>query len=111
MICLRSFAPVCRAAQSDGVNRVVTNDLEPLAVSPRQACRLLGVGNTRLYQLIGVGELASYRDGRARRITVESIRRRIARLVAAANANSAAPLATPRRRSRPRKHPTDEVTA
>ena len=91
---------------------MTTIDLEPLAVSPRQACRLLGVGNTRLYQLIGVGELASYRDSRARCITVESIRRRIcARLVAAANANSAAPLATPRRRSRPRKHPTNQATA
>jgi excisionase family DNA binding protein len=90
---------------------VTTIDLEPLAVSPRQACRLLGVGNTRLYQLIGVGELASYRDGRARRITVESIRRRIARLVAAADANSAALQTTPRRRSRPRKRPTNEATA
>lgn len=90
---------------------MATIDLEPLAVSPRQACRLLGVGNTRLYQLIGVGELVSYRDGRARRITFKSIRRRIARLVAAANTDSAAPQATPRRRSRSRKNPTNEATA
>jgi excisionase family DNA binding protein len=39
--------------------------LEPLAVSPRQACLLLGVGNTRLYQLIGAGELEAYHEGRA----------------------------------------------
>jgi excisionase family DNA binding protein len=56
--------------------------LEPLAVSPRQACLLLGVGNTRLYQLIGAGELEAYHEGRARRITMRSIRERVARLAA-----------------------------
>jgi excisionase family DNA binding protein len=54
--------------------------IEPLAVSPRQACVLLGVGNTRLYQLIGSGELVSYNEGRARRVTMASIRARVARL-------------------------------
>jgi excisionase family DNA binding protein len=62
-------------------NRAV--DLEPLAVSPAEACRLLSIGNTRLYQLIGSAELESYRDGRARRITMRSIRARMARLLAA----------------------------
>ena len=80
------------------------NQLEPLAVSPRQACLLLGVGNTRLYQLIGSGELQSYLDGRARRITMESIRRRVARLLAAAGVSGAdIEAASPRRRGRPRK--------
>ena len=41
--------------------RTVSEHLEPLAVSPRQACFLLGVGNTRLYQLIGDGELSLIR--------------------------------------------------
>jgi excisionase family DNA binding protein len=59
------------------------SELEPLAVSPNQACLLLGIGNTRLYQLIGNGELQSYRDGRARRITLASIRQRVSRLLAA----------------------------
>ena len=58
-------------------------DLEPLAVAPKQACRLLGVGHTRLYQLIAAGQLESYRDGRARRIPMAGIRARIARLLAA----------------------------
>jgi excisionase family DNA binding protein len=61
-------------------------ELEPLAVAPKQACRLLGVGNTRLYQLIAAGELESYRDGRSRRITMSSIRARIARLLAVSEA-------------------------
>jgi excisionase family DNA binding protein len=58
-------------------------DLQPLAVSPRQACRLMAIGTTRLYELIAAGEIESYRDGRARRIPMESIRARIARLLAA----------------------------
>jgi hypothetical protein len=35
--------------------------IEPLAVPPRQACLLLGIGNTRLYELIHDGELVSRR--------------------------------------------------
>jgi len=55
-------------------------DVEPLAVAPRKACALLDIGNTRLYQLLAAGELVSYHEGRARRITMASIRARIARL-------------------------------
>ncbi len=87
-----------------GVTGRAHNQLEPLAVSPRQACLLLGVGNTRLYQLIGKGELQSYSDGRARRITMESIRRRVERLLAAAGAAGANfEAAPPRGHRRPRK--------
>jgi excisionase family DNA binding protein len=57
---------------------------DPLAVRPRDACRLLSVGNTRLYQLIGSGELETYLDGRARRITMASIKQYIARRLTAA---------------------------
>jgi len=78
--------------------RTVPLSLEPLAVSPRQACVLLGIGNTRLYELIQDGELVTYHEGRARRITMESIRARVARL---AGASDKAP--QPRRRGRPPK--------
>jgi excisionase family DNA binding protein len=78
--------------------------IEPLAVSPKQACLLLSIGNTHLYDLLHAGELDSYLDGSARKITVESIRRRIARLLAAAGSTTAAVEAAPsRRRGRPRK--------
>jgi excisionase family DNA binding protein len=60
--------------------------IEPLAVSPRQACLLLGIGNTRLYELIRDRELVTYNEGRARRITMESIHARVARLIAAGDA-------------------------
>jgi excisionase family DNA binding protein len=78
-------------------------DLEPLAVSPRQACLLLGIGNTRLYELIHDGELVTYHEGRARRITMESICARVARLAGGSGGGEAP---QPRRRGRPPKHPS-----
>jgi excisionase family DNA binding protein len=50
------------------------SDDEPLVVSPRTACRMLSCGLTRLYELLGTGELESYRDGSSRRITTRSVR-------------------------------------
>jgi excisionase family DNA binding protein len=70
---------------------------------------LLGVGNTRLYQLIGAGELVAYKDGRSRRVTMQSIRARVARL--AEGASDATQATPPRRRGRPRKLPANEAMA
>jgi excisionase family DNA binding protein len=74
------------------------DSLEPLVVTPAQARRLLGVGNTYLYRLISTKELDSYTDGRARRIPLTSIRAYVARRLAAS-------MGPPpkRRRGRPRK--------
>jgi excisionase family DNA binding protein len=58
-----------------------SDKLEPLVVRPRVAWRLLNCGHAYGYRLIASGELDSYRDGRARKITVESIRRYITRRV------------------------------
>jgi hypothetical protein len=57
--------------QSDGI--------EALLVRPRTAWKMLGCGNTRGYELLAAGELDSFRDGGARKITVESIHRYIER--------------------------------
>jgi Helix-turn-helix domain len=57
----------------------VETDIEPFIVKPRDARRLLSVGQTTLYQLLKTGELESFLDGRSRKITVDSIRRYIAR--------------------------------
>jgi hypothetical protein len=78
------------------------SEAAPLVVSPRVACVMLDIGTTRLYQLIGTGELDSYLDGRVRRITVDSISRRIARLLAASGHPSQSPR---RKRGRPPKIP------
>jgi excisionase family DNA binding protein len=81
------------------------DDLEPLAVSPQQACRLLNVGITYLYGLINNNELESYLEGRrARKITMRSIRARQERQLAAARgAIVTTETAQPRRRGRPPK--------
>jgi len=56
---------------------------EPLAVSPRGAALRLNCGITRIYELIGLGELVSYKDGAARKVTVKSIHDRVERLIGA----------------------------
>jgi hypothetical protein len=63
------------------------DETEPLVVSPKVAERLLNVGHDKLYRLLGDGELDHYPDanGRARQITMKSIRAYIARQVAATN--------------------------
>ena len=49
--------------------------LEPLYVRPKEACRLLGIGLTRLYQLLNDRTLESILIGRTRLITMVSIKR------------------------------------
>jgi len=53
--------------------------LGPLVVKPKIAWRMLNCSNTRGYELLAAGELDSFRDGRSRKITVDSIRAYIAR--------------------------------
>jgi excisionase family DNA binding protein len=60
--------------------------VEPLVVPPRAAERMLQCGHTRLYELLDAGELKSFTDGRARRITVASIHDYIERKLNAARA-------------------------
>jgi len=60
----------------------------PLAVPPLEAARLLSLGMTKIYRLMRAGELVSYRDGRARRITTASIHEHMARRLADDNAPS-----------------------
>jgi hypothetical protein len=69
---------------------------------------MLGCGNTRGYELLNAGELVSFLDGRARKITVESIHSYIARKLAAGTTGFDARTAPqPRKRGRPRKELSD----
>jgi excisionase family DNA binding protein len=43
------------------------------AMAPADAARRLGIGRTKLYELIGSGALRSFRIGKARRIRTEDI--------------------------------------
>jgi excisionase family DNA binding protein len=56
---------------------------EAIAVAPREAGRLLSLCLTEVYERMRSGELESYRDGRARRIPMESIHAYVARRRAA----------------------------
>jgi hypothetical protein len=72
-----------------------------LVVKPRVAWKMLSCSNTRGYELLAAGELDSFLDGRSRKITVESIRRYIARRLPPPNC--ATMNQRPHRRGRPRK--------
>ena len=54
-----------------------------LVASPNQAMRAIQVSRKKLYELINAGELASYTEGKSRRITVKSINEYIERRLAA----------------------------
>jgi hypothetical protein len=72
-----------------------------LVVKPRIAWKMLACSNTRGYELLNAGELESFLDGRSRKITIESIRRYVARRLAPPV--TPAKVNVPRRRSRRRK--------
>jgi excisionase family DNA binding protein len=55
--------------------------MEPLVVRPRDACKMLSIGRTKLYELLNDGEIESYRHGRSRRIALASIRAFISRQI------------------------------
>ncbi|MCJ9704427.1 helix-turn-helix domain-containing protein [Bradyrhizobium sp. SHOUNA76] len=55
----------------------------PFVASPNQAMKTLLVSRETLYKLINAGELESYTEGRARRITVASIDAYVKRRLAA----------------------------
>ena len=52
---------------------------ERLCVRPRIAEELLSIGHKQLYELLGRGELESFKEGKARKITLASIEAYIAR--------------------------------
>jgi hypothetical protein len=62
----------------------------PLVVRPLQAMEMLQCGRATLYEMIAAGELDSYVDGAARKITVASIHRRIERKLAEARSTETA---------------------
>jgi excisionase family DNA binding protein len=51
-----------------------------IALSPKEACEALGIGKTRLYELIGQGKIEARQCGRRTLILVESLRAYVAGL-------------------------------
>ena len=53
--------------------------MEPL-LTPVEAARRLGIGRTRMFALIGAGEVRSVKIGRLRRVPVEALNDYVARI-------------------------------
>ena len=47
--------------------------VEPLCVKVNDAARMIGIGRTKLYELISKGELETVKIGKATRITTASL--------------------------------------
>ncbi len=52
----------------------IAGALQPLAVAPGEAARLMGIGRTMLYEEIATARLRSAKIGKRRLITVEAIK-------------------------------------
>ncbi len=53
--------------------------VEPICVRVNDAARMIGVGRTKLYELISSGELESIKIGKATRITTASLHKLVER--------------------------------
>jgi len=53
--------------------------VEPICVRVNDAARMIGVGRTKLYELISSGELETVKIGKATRITTASLHRLVER--------------------------------
>ncbi|MDP9236369.1 MAG: helix-turn-helix domain-containing protein [Chloroflexota bacterium] len=62
---------------------------EELLVSVVEAARRLGVGRSKIYELMGAGELKSLHVGKLRRVVVADLMAFVERRLASEGANSA----------------------
>ncbi|MGD9472053.1 MAG: helix-turn-helix domain-containing protein [Novosphingobium sp.] len=53
--------------------------IEPICVKVNEAARMIGVGRTKLYELIAAGEVDVVKLGNSTRVTTESLRELIKR--------------------------------
>ncbi len=56
----------------------IVASLQPIAVSPNEAARLIGIGRTTLYAALAAGALRSAKIGKRRLITIEALRQWLA---------------------------------
>lgn len=65
---------------------------EKLLFTPEQAAELLGLGRTKLYELLAAGDLRSVRIGACRRIPSSALHDFVSRLLAEADAGAPQPI-------------------
>lgn len=56
------------------------NTVEKLLLTPEEAARSIGLGRTKVYELLRAGALESVQIGAARRVPVEALREYVERL-------------------------------
>ena len=61
------------------LNRQAAQSVEPICVRVNDAARMIGVGGTKLYELISSGELETVKIGKATRITTASLQNLVER--------------------------------
>ncbi len=60
--------------------------LEPLLYKPEQAAEIIGIGRSKIFELMAGGQIASVQIGRYRRIPRESLERYVRELLAGSSA-------------------------
>lgn len=60
-----------------------TNEIQPIAVSIPDACKMSGLGRSYLYELLSVGVVHSVKTGKRRLVIVQSLHDYFASLPAA----------------------------
>lgn len=61
--------------------------LHPIAVSPADAARLVGLGRTKIYSAMSEGELKSFKIGKRRLISVQALKEWLHRCEASSTSN------------------------
>jgi excisionase family DNA binding protein len=57
---------------------IASSPLAPITVRIREACRITGIGRSKLYELIGAGEIDTIKVGAITLISVASLHRFLA---------------------------------
>lgn len=84
--------PTTLATAADGQGKVSGNNgrhgigMDKLLLTPKEAGQQLGIGRSKLYQLLKSGQLPSVLIGRCRRIPSQALANYIATLESTANA-------------------------
>jgi excisionase family DNA binding protein len=64
--------------------------MEKLLLTPREAAAVLGIGRSKLYELLQAGQIPSVRIGKCRRVPAAALRELVERLSSAADDTSVA---------------------
>ena len=82
---LKTKAGEMIGTQVDPVWKILGSQVEPLSVDVATACKITGLGRSKLYELLGADEIRSIKCGKRRLIPMAALREWLARLEASAH--------------------------